>query len=260
MADDDRRMPAPGWQQALASALAEYVAGDGRVHAIHVHGSAAGSAGAVDPWSDLDVRFTADEPVSVAEDVVREISERHAPVYASARDGDAGRHTVRLVLVDLRRVDLTFHAASQDGSPAAASPPAAPDLHGVLASLVNDFRFDAVLAATKAARLDVLIGAHLTLGLARHVLVAAMVLRDRERGTTHHRYGGTRYDNWAARLAVAPAPYDPGSVVAAIRFHTLALSGLLAEHGVPLAVDDAPLRVLLDAVDAALAADDRRTG
>ncbi|MCF3131736.1 hypothetical protein [Streptomyces olivochromogenes] len=42
--------------------------------------------------------------------------------------------------------------------------------------LINDCRFDAVMAAVKAAREDVLIGGHLTLQLARHVLVAALLL------------------------------------------------------------------------------------
>ena len=34
-----------------------------------------------------------------------------------------------------------------------------------------------------------------------------MLLRDRDTGTTHHRFGGSRWDTWASRLAVAPAPY-----------------------------------------------------
>ncbi|EST26959.1 hypothetical protein M878_26045 [Streptomyces roseochromogenus subsp. oscitans DS 12.976] len=115
--------------------------------------------------------------------------------------------------------------------------------------LVNDFRFDAVLAACKAARRDVLIGAHLALGLARHILVVGMVLRDQAKSTTHHRHGGTRYDAWAARLAAAPAPYDPAAIIAAIRYYTVALQDLLTEHGVQAHLDNGPLLTLLDAVD-----------
>ncbi|MFF4520436.1 hypothetical protein [Streptomyces bluensis] len=63
-----------------------------------------------------------------------------------------------------------------------------------MTGLVTAFRFDAVLAAVRAARGDMLIGAHLTFQLARHILVIAMLIRDREAGTNHHRFGGTRWD------------------------------------------------------------------
>jgi hypothetical protein len=81
-----------------------------------------------------------------------------------------------------------------------------------VAEVIGVFHFDAVLAAVKAARGDVLIGAHLTLQLARHILVIAM-LRDRDAGTAHHRFGGSRWDTWASRLARAPAPYTRGGGV-----------------------------------------------
>jgi hypothetical protein len=113
---------------------------------------------------------------------------------------------VRLVLRDLRRIDVTVAPpAGQDPGQASTAP--GTDPVGAMAGLVSDFQLDAILAAVKAAREDVLIGAHLTLGLARHVLWAAMLLRDRDTGTTHHRHGCTPRDTWAARLGAAPAPY-----------------------------------------------------
>jgi len=96
-----------------------------------------------------------------------------------------------------------------------------------------------------------LIGAHLTLGLARHVLVAAMILRDHDERTTHHRYGGTGHDVWAARLAPAPAPHDRASITAAIRHYTTVLYDLLAERGITPRVGPSPLWMLLDAAEAA---------
>ncbi|MBR7828166.1 hypothetical protein KDK95_17750 [Actinospica sp. MGRD01-02] len=103
----------------------------------------------------------------------------------------------------------------------------------------------------KAARSDVLIGAHLTLGLARHVLVAAIILRDHDERTSHHRYGGTAHDAWAARLATAPTPHDRASITAAIRHYTAVLGDLLAERGITPRGGPGPLWRLLDAVDSA---------
>ena len=76
-----------------------------------------------------------------------------------------------------------------------------------------------VLAAVNAARGDVLIGAHLTLQLARHVLEMAMLLRDRDAGTTPHRFGGSRWDEWVFRLTEAHAPYTPAGITGTIRFY-----------------------------------------
>ncbi|GHE12828.1 hypothetical protein [Streptomyces alanosinicus] len=242
------QLPAVGWQHTLASALTGFASRDERILDIRVHGSTADCGETLDQWSDLDLMITTSEPLAVAEDLAQEIAEHHAPVFASNQSGDTDRHTRRLVLCDLRRLDLTFVAASPRGAPKAVTAPP-PDVRGLIDPLVNDFRFDAVLAVCKAARHDVLIGAHLTLGLARHILVAAMVLRDRSKGTTHHRHGDTRYDTWATRLAAAPPPYDPVAIASAIRYYTVALRDLLTEHGVHSRLDNGPLLALLDTVD-----------
>ncbi|HTJ67409.1 MAG TPA: hypothetical protein VL551_07770 [Actinospica sp.] len=78
-----------------------------------------------------------------------------------------------------------------------------------------------------------------------------MLVRDHDERATHHRYGGTGHDVWAARLAKAPAPHDQGSITAAIRHYTGVLGELLAERGITPKVDEQPLWTLLDAVDAA---------
>ena len=96
-----------------------------------------------------------------------------------------------------------------------------------------------------------LIGAHLTLQLARHILVIAMLIRDRKAGTNHHRFGGTRWDAWAARLASAPAPYTRAGITEAIRYYADALDELLLiGFGLGRLSDDRPLQNLLDAIDA----------
>lgn len=65
--------------------------------------------------------------------------------------------------------------------------------------VVNEVRFVAAQAVVKYARGDRLIGSHLTLELAQLCLVQAMLLRDRDEGTTSHRFGTVR-DDLAAQV------------------------------------------------------------
>jgi hypothetical protein len=116
-----------------------------------------GTAASADSWPDLDVLITAAEPVTVAEDFARRIGSVLSPVFAASRGGDAFGYCVRLVLRDLRMIDVTASApAGGHQDPACAAP--APDPADAVAGLVNDFRFDAVLAAEPACG-DILIGA-----------------------------------------------------------------------------------------------------
>lgn len=233
--------------------LSHFAAEDARIHSIRPHGSGADDGNDIDCWSDLDVQIVTPEPVSVTGAFAERIGSRLAPVFASSRGGDARRYTLRLVLIDLRRIDIT---ATVPAGHTAAPPPGetAPGKGSPMDKLANDFRFDAVVAAIKAARDDMLIGGHLTLQLARHVLVAAMLLRDRDAGTTHHRFGGTRWDAWAAALQAAPSPYTRRGIAAAIRYYTNALEELLTTWDPQARPDHRPLLSLLDAVDADVSA------
>ncbi|MFE2104527.1 hypothetical protein ACFXAF_01435 [Kitasatospora sp. NPDC059463] len=226
--------------------LREIAARDPRVRDLRVHGSAGAGGGDVDLWSDLDLVLTTDHhPAQVAEEFAGLALSRLGPLFTASHEATANGYGLRLVLVDLRRIDVTVRAVGNSRDPDAAAPAADP-----LAELVEAFRFDGVLAAVKAARGDVLIGSHLALQLARHLLVAAMILRDRQSGTTHHRHGGTVWDTWAERLATAPAPYTRSGITAAIRFHIKELDRLLLQRAPHLAGGNQPLHALLDAVDA----------
>jgi hypothetical protein len=240
--------PGDGWQQRTLPVLAELASGDTRVSDFRVHGSVSGTAASADRWSDLDVLITATEPVMVAEDFARQIGRSLSPVFAASRGGDASRYCVRLVLRDLRRIDVTTTAAARDEEDG-ASAEQCEDPADAVAELINSFRFDAVLAAVKAARGDVLISAHLTLQLARHILVIAMLLRDRDAGTKHHRFGGSRWDAWASRLALAPAPYTQAGITAGIRSYITILEEIAANWDPLPRLDNSPLHALLDAVD-----------
>lgn len=239
-------LPDDGWQRRTLADLAGLAARDARITGLVAHGSASETGGLIDRWSDLDLLITTSDPIAVAEDFSGQIEAHLSAVFAASRGGDAARYTVRLVLRDLRRIDIT--ASPEPGKPPAASATEQqPD--DAAARLIGDFQFDAVLAAVKTARGDVLIGAHLTLQLARHVLVIAMLLRDRDAGTDHHRHGGSRWDHWATRLAAAPAPFDKAGITAAIRFYITTLDEILAcwDHG--MRADNGPLLGLLRAVE-----------
>ena len=242
-------LPARGWQKELLGRLTVFAGKDSRIRDLCPHGSASGPGTGMDRWSDLDLLITTVEPVVVTEDLVRQVNTRLSPVFASNRSGGHGRYTVRLVLSDLRRLDITAAVPRGQDRPLLRTEPAG-EATSAMAELLNGFRFDAVLAAVKAAREDVLIGAHLTHQLAQHVLVAAMLLRDRDAGTNHHRFGGTtRWDAWTARLASAPTPYSRAGVTAAIRYYTDTFENLLTDWDPQLRFDNRPLFVLLEAVE-----------
>lgn len=243
-------LPPLGWQAQILPELSRIAAGDGRIRALRTYGSANGPALDADVWSDLDLLLVAEDPAAVAEDFCRQVEDSLAPAFASHRSDTADKYVIRLVLFDLRRLDIAVVPPSSGYEPVSRSAPAE-GVEDTVTGLVNAFRFDAVLAAVRAARGDMLIGAHLTLQLARHILVIAMLIRDREAGTNHHRFGGTRWDAWAARLASAPAPYTRAGITAAIRYYADALDELLLTgFGLGLLTDDRPLQNLLDAIDA----------
>lgn len=237
-----------GWQQRTLPVLAVLAAEDARISDFRVRGSPSGTAAPTDRWSDLDVLITAAEPVVVAEDFARQIGCRLSPVFAAERGGNPAAYCVRLVLRDLRRIDITATApAGDDQDPASAARSQNPAK--AVTGLIGNFRFDAILATVKAARGDVLSGAHLALQLARHILVIAMLLRDRDAGTAQHRYGGSRWDGWASGLARAPAPCTEAGITAAIRWYATMLDEIVADWDPRLELGNGPLFELLDAVD-----------
>jgi len=76
-----------------------------------------------------------------------------------------------------------------------------------------------------------------------------MLLRDRDAGTTHHRYGDSRWDAWASRLAEAPTPYTRTGITGATRAYITILDEAAASWNPLPEIDNSPLNALLDAVD-----------
>ena len=136
----------------------------------HVTGSAL-HPDELDQWSDLDLHID----LAGSGDSVDLLA--GLDVWAAAEEVVAGHQVLRVVLVDGRRVDLTIEGGRV----------CLPDL-----ATDNEIRMVAALAAVRLGRDDRLIGLHLTLELMRSCLVEAMLLRDRDLGTTAHRFGSAR--------------------------------------------------------------------
>lgn len=161
----------------------------------------------LDRWSDIDVGLVLSGPVALSSLLPAGVT-----VWALDRQSSGVRSTCRVVLTDGRRVDLVVAAAEEferaggrcaysDGRPQATSTGTLLVADASDAS-VNEARFIAAQAVVKYGRGDLLIGSHLTLELAQLCLVQAMLLRDRDEGTTSHRFGTARDDlaaqTWAA--------------------------------------------------------------
>lgn len=177
------------WQQDLFARIAAVTG----IAEVSVHGSAADPA-TLDGWSDLDLRLRLARNLAAAELLPAD------PIWAVDDVVSEAGQTCRVVLADGRRVDLSI-----TGPHRLTGLPRHPD---------GDVRFLAVMAAVRFGREDRLIGLHLHLDLLRHCLVEAMLLRDRDRGTTIHRFG-TERDRCADSVAalagsagVTPGPED----------------------------------------------------
>lgn len=144
----------------------------------------------LDGWSDLDLHLElprSDEALDLFAGY---------EVWAATEDLSSGRQVLRVVLADGRRVDLVVTGGRVRLTDRAVD---------------NGVRSIAALAAAKLGRGDRLIGLHLALDLMRSCLVQAMLLRDRDQGTTIHRFGSDRdaLANEILSLAVGTAGITP---------------------------------------------------
>lgn len=218
------------WEALLRRCVAALTARSG-IQALILGGSGA-APGTMDAWSDLDLVVVA-APAQAA----RMFADRHwlaevGTVFALDASAGSDRRTLRVCFADLTRVDfilvaepglaalrasgplrlgerVVFGAVDGGGSngPPLPDAPSDREANDAFERLGTELRWNAVLAAVKVARGDLLIGTHLTLAAAQAPLVLAMLLRDRQTGTQHHRHGdGTFPPSWTRPLpAVAGA-------------------------------------------------------
>jgi predicted nucleotidyltransferase len=206
------------------------------------------SRGMEDQWSDLDVALTAAPTVLTTLFPSMDWLAPLGEVFAADQSTGERWCMTRLVFVSLRRIDLALipntlplrerpgcrvwprrRPAVHAGTAQAALPQ--PILHHGIPAVAGQFRFEAVQAVVKLVRGDLLIAAHLALGLQRHCLVGAMLLRDLLEGHGHHRDGGLADRPWKTVLPVLQTcqhPYTPAGILRGIAATTDTFDSMLA--------------------------------
>jgi hypothetical protein len=118
--------------------------------------------------------------------------------------------------------------------------------------MANDFRLKGMLAATKAARNELLVASHLGLDMIRDCLVLAMMVRDQATGTDHHR-DGSQGNHLIEPLNPPLKEYTASELLnsierSAIAFESLALqlNGAYEDHREPLLNYIAQVRAALN--------------
>ncbi len=231
----------------------------------------------MDAWSDLDVVVVAGPVQAAAMFADRRWLDELGTTFAMDASTGPDRWTIRVCFADLTRIDfilaaeaalpalrasgplrhgerLVFGAIDGGGTahPAGPGPPAPkPTADDAVAHLEGGLRWNAVLAAVKVARGDLLIGTHLALAAAQAPLVLAMLLRDRQTGTDHHRFGDGAFPSaWTRPL---PAIADAPGVLDLLAWTADAWSALLPQWDPAAHTDMRPLHTLLARVRAAVA-------
>lgn len=232
------------WQDATLAEIRALLEPDDEVVALVMFGSLCGPPEQIDWWSDIDVML-------VAKDGARERFFSSlvwlatlGGLYTWERSSYERSGAIRAMFTDLRRIDVVVveeHVVADianwknqplrgprhaifSRSPAVddaiasmpeTPPPATPATPEEFEEMCRGFWFGAHIALKKAVRGDLLIAAHLALGLVRECMVLSMLLRDRDAGTRYHRHGGTGNESVSA-LSPASRPFTFDGIVGTI--------------------------------------------
>ncbi len=235
------------WQDDTLQQLKDLLQPFDAVQAVFVVGSLANDSIQPDFWSDIDLLIAVSDPAISqfypGTDWLKPINS----VFATSHSQAPPRHTLRVCFTDMRRVDFIFSLASAFDDPNSMNLQCFQAGHRVLFSkaphferelskkagilpsennpdaeflaLGNDFRFKGMLAVYKVVRDDLLIALHLALDLMRDCLVLRMMLRDREKDTSHHRIGGTG-NELVTQMNSHPQDYSAGGILAMIDYYS----------------------------------------
>jgi Streptomycin adenylyltransferase len=201
------------WQDAAIRDLIALLEPNEAVRALLLKGSLANPFLQPDTWSDVDVSIV------VADGQLQTFFPTTAwlaplgELYTFSQSSQELTGTTRACFTDFRRIDCSFVQESDfpkqavhseavrqlfsrssliDGVLAKATlavPPAPVVSPEQFEQMANAFWFKGMLTTSKVMRHDLLIATHLALGLVQDTCVLAMMLRDRELGTRHHREG-----------------------------------------------------------------------
>jgi hypothetical protein len=200
-------------------------------------------SGSRDEWSDLDVGVLVDETSLSKYFPATNWILAFGDIFATNQSSSPGKATTRVVFHDLSRVDFTF-VTGEEQFETSTILPSDEVAHQKLVEILNDFRFEVILAIAKFGREDLLIGVHLLLGIEQKCLILAMMLRDQEHRTVHHRRGG--FMNEVADRLVKQQRLVPSDRIRA----SCSLFGELATRlDSKLEVDWSPIMTYLEMLD-----------
>jgi hypothetical protein len=239
---------ATDWHEATIRQLHDLLLPVPAVESLAIVGSAARSR--FDAWSDLDVlmvvRAGAFHRFSSSLDWLAPVGE----IYAFEWHRNETRATLRLCFADLRRLDVIVTTPDAFAQPddwstlladgcrvlfsrtpdleallARSHPPAPPDVSDEsFETMSNGFWFKGTVAVQKVVRGDLLVALHLSLEMIQDCCILAMMLRDRETGTTKHRDGAG--NDLVAELEATRRPYTAAGILDSIEQSAVAFDRL----------------------------------
>jgi len=140
----------------------------------------------LDLYSDVDMKITLSDntPINIT-NVLEAIADEFAPVFGYEVISHSRKDAIRLCLDNGMRFDLVFRYP-HDKTMLSADTSNSNRIDG----LVNQFHFFAAMALVKLGRKDNLIAAHLALEMQQILIGIQMIIRDDNKGTNIHRFGG----------------------------------------------------------------------
>jgi hypothetical protein len=249
-------MASDGWQQKAIKRVKAVLEADEDVKGLVLIGSYTRDDIKTDIWSDVDiVVVVADQAVSKfypATDWISPIGEPYCFNQSSTDDYSV----TRAYQIDGSRLDFMIVSESSlkaigewednplryintclfsrspvlDEALGMSFPPAVlkPVPPEQFDRTANDFRFKGMLAVSKIGREELLVALHLSLDMIRDCLVLAMMLRDREAGSNHHR-DGSQGNHFIAKLQSTQQPYSAQGILNSIEQSALAFDRLAVQ-------------------------------
>lgn len=226
------------WQQQTLEEIKKLFSNYNSVHGLAISGSL--NTDIVDIWSDIDLI------VVVEDDKIPEFADNLdwlkplGTLFAYQNKGDEYSTTIKVVFDDFKRIDFVFTTVSalkaivqsprsnlwQNIKVIYSDSEVTRTLLGSeyipekpkefskkqFQDLVNNFWFISSLSLSKVIRNDLLIALHLALDLYKECLLLAILIRDKETGTTIHKTGGIGND-LAKNIDIALEDISPEAVL-----------------------------------------------